>query len=313
MVSKYHFSTIVSRTHIFKLMPMIHSLHEHCRDFHLYVLCVDQKAYELLHQVPWEHVTAVQLHEMEDPELLEAKGGRTFHEYCWTLKPAFLFHVMTEYDEAEYFAHLDTDLFFFSDAGELFAEKPDASLFLTDHRNSERFASYYKLTGQYNTGFVGARNTGEAYRAVWQWRQDCISYCTVEMNEEKKTYGDQRYVEKWPAQFEDVHVTESIGANAALWNIEQYDVSLRDGAVYVNDTPLMFYHFSGFTLVTENEFNLCWYYHIDDKATVNMIYVPYIKNVKKWIDEIQKAFPDFRDGFIPKYAVPDTHFYTVET
>ena len=57
--------------------------------------------------------------------------------------------------------------------------------FLTDHRNSERFASYYKLTGQYNTGFVGARNTGEAYRAVWQWRQDCISYCTVEMNEEK--------------------------------------------------------------------------------------------------------------------------------
>ncbi len=60
------------------------------------------------------------------------------------------------------------------------------------------------------------------------------------MNEEKKTYGDQRYVEKWPAQFEDVHVTESIGANAALWNIEQYDVSLRGGAVYVNDTPLIF-------------------------------------------------------------------------
>lgn len=83
--------------------------------------------------------------------------------------------------------------------------------------------------------------------------------------------------------------------------------------MYVNDTPLIFYHFSGFTLVTENEFNLCWYYHIDDEATVNMIYVPYIKNVKKWIDEIQKAFPDFREGFIPKYAVPDTHFYTVET
>lgn len=186
MVSKYHFSTIVSRTHIFKLMPMIHSLHEHCRDFHLYVLCVDLKAYELLQQVPWEHVTAVQLHEMEDPELLEAKGGRTFHEYCWTLKPAFLFHVMTEYNEAEYFAHLDTDLFFFSDVDRLFAEKPDASLFLTDHRNSKRFASYYKLTGQYNTGFVGARNTEEAYRAVWQWRQDCISYCTVEMNEEKR-------------------------------------------------------------------------------------------------------------------------------
>ena len=50
--------------------------------------------------------------------------------------------------------------------------------------------------------------------------------------------------------------------------------------MYVNDTPLIFYHFSGFTLVTENEFNLCWYYHIDDEATVNMIYVPYIKNVK---------------------------------
>lgn len=40
-------------------MPMIHSLHEHCDDFHLYVLCVDQKAYELLQHVPWEHVTFV--------------------------------------------------------------------------------------------------------------------------------------------------------------------------------------------------------------------------------------------------------------
>lgn len=135
---------------------MIHSLHEHCDDFHLYVLCVDQKAYELLQHVPWEHVTFVQLHEMEDPELLQAKSNRTFHEYCWTLKPAFLFHVMSKWDNAEYFAHMDTDLFFFSDPARIFAENPTASLYLTDHRNSPRFMPYYERTGRYNTGFVGA-------------------------------------------------------------------------------------------------------------------------------------------------------------
>lgn len=312
MVSKFHFTTIVSRTHIFKLMPMIHSLHEHCSDFHLHVLCIDQEAYQLLRHVPWEHVTLTQLHEMEDPELLEAKGNRTFHEYCWTLKPAFLFYVMNKRRDAEYFAHMDTDLYFFSDPGQIFAEKPEASLFLTDHRNSERFMSYYERTGQFNTGFVGSRNVKEAYEAVWQWRQDCIVHCTVDMDEERKTYGDQRYVEKWPRQFKNVHVVTSIGANAALWNIENYKVTLENDNVYLNGTPLMFYHFSGFTLITEKEFNLCWYYHIDDKAVIDFIYLPYTLNLARWIEEIQRAFPNFKAGFIPKYAVPDTHFYKIE-
>ncbi|KAF1679079.1 MULTISPECIES: hypothetical protein [Bacillus] len=311
-MSKFHFSTLVSRTHVFKLQPLIQSLHESCSDFHLYVLCVDPKAYELLQYPEWEHVTLVQLYEVETPELLEAKNNRTFHEYCWTLKPAFLFHVMTNWDDAEYFAHMDTDLFFFSDPELIFAENPNASLFLTDHNNSKRFMSYYERTGRFNTGFVGTRNVREAYEAVWQWRQECISYCTVDMDAERKTYGDQRYVEKWPEQFEHVHIIKSIGVNTALWNIEKYKVSKRNGKVYVNESPLIFYHFSGLTLVTENEFNLCWFYHIDDENTVDLIYMPYILQLKKWIDDIQSAFPDFADGFIPKHAVPDTHFIQLD-
>ncbi len=44
-----------------------------------------------------------------------AKSNRIFHEYCWTLKPIFLYYVINKYDNAKYYAHVDADLFFFSD------------------------------------------------------------------------------------------------------------------------------------------------------------------------------------------------------
>ena len=49
-----------------------------------------------------------------------AKSNRSFHEYCWTLKSIFLNYVINKYDNAKYYAHVDADLFFFSDLMLLF-------------------------------------------------------------------------------------------------------------------------------------------------------------------------------------------------
>lgn len=307
-MTSYHFTTIVSNTHVFKLLALIHSLEKNAHAFKLSVLCADPLAYKVLKEFPHPNVQYEQLENIEDDSLRKAKEDRTFHEYCWTLKPAFLLKTL-ESSDADYLAHLDTDLYFYHDPEAIFAENPSAHLFLTDHMNSKRFYRYYELSGRFNTGFVGCRNTDVAKQAVTQWKENCLAHCTVEMDTEKKTYGDQRYVERWVDDFEGVHIVASKGANAAIWNIENYKLSVVKGDMYLDECPLLFYHFSAFTIIDEKTFNLNWYYYMTEQKLVDHLYIPYADLIHRKIKQVQKVFPEFKQGFIAKKHVPDTHFY----
>ncbi|QZY57018.1 hypothetical protein [Crassaminicella profunda] len=311
-MNKFHFSTVVSQSHVFKFIVMYNTLTYHCNDFRLFALCVDEKTYKILKDMNYHNVTLIQLHEVEDEELLRAKSNRIYHEYCWTLKPVVLYYIMCNFPTAQYYAHLDADLCFFSNPELIFQEAPNASLYITEHHNSNRFMHYYNLTGRYNTGFVGCKKDDIALSAIGWWKNKCIEKCSVEMDVINKTFGDQRYVEVWPTLFQNVHVVNTIGANAALWNIERYNVSHRNREVYVNNNPLIFYHFSGFCILSPKEFNLCHYYHINDKKVVKLIYLPYMILLSEAIKKIKEGYPNFSSGFSKRNVVPNMHYYRLK-
>ncbi|MFZ5989234.1 MAG: hypothetical protein ACOYWZ_19240 [Bacillota bacterium] len=312
-MDKFHFTTIVSKDHLYKFIVMYTSLSIYCDDFKLYVLCANEVVYDILVTIGFEHIVPIKLKEVENEQLLNAKEDRIFHAYCWTLKPSFLYYVMINYPKAKYFAHLDADLCFFDDPEKIFLENEYASLFLTHHRNSERFLQFYNLTGIYNTGFVGCKNNKLAREAVRQWKNKCIEYCPIKEDPIKKAFGDQRYVEEWPVKYPEVHIVETVGANTALWNVTNYRVTLHNNKVFINGEPLIFYHFSGLAMVNSTEYNICWYYHIDDENIINYIYVPYLKMLKGCIDEVKRYFPGFNEGFLKREYMPNTHFYTLKS
>lgn len=311
-MDNYHFSTVVSQDHLYKFIAMYTSLESHCTGYQIYVLCASRVVYDILTAIRFPHVVPVDLKRIEDDELLYAKRERIFHAYCWTLKPVFLHYVMTQYPDARFFAHLDADLFFFNTPDLLFSEKPDASLYLTHHRNSPSFWKFYYVTGVYNTGFVGCRGDAAGLAAVSRWRGQCVEYCPIQEDPMRRAFGDQRYVEDWPELYPGrVHVIESLGANAALWNITEYTVSDRGGTLFLNEDPLIFYHFSGLTAVDANEYNLCWYYHIDSDDIVDRIYLPYVRLLKKTVEELGVYYPDFHEGFTRRELIPATHFIRI--
>lgn len=311
-MNKYHFTTVVSQDHFFKFMALAASLRNVCRNFKLYVLCIHDILWHILKKIDIENVVPVMISELEDDTLAKIREDRHFHAYCWTLKPVFLHYVMENYGDCQYFAHLDADLFFYDNPDNIFNENPYATLYLTHHRNSRNFLKYYATTGIYNTGFVGCRNTPIAFAAVNKWKNQCIEYCPITEDPVRKVFGDQRYVETWPDEFEGVHVVRSYGANTAVWNMQNYTVSIRDGKVYINEYPLTFYHFSGLTLISRREFNLSWYYHIDDDMVVNYIYKPYVLTLRNVMKEMEKYFPWFNAGFLPRELTPDTHYFAVD-
>ncbi len=311
-MSRYHFTTVVSQDHLYKLLAMYSSLKANCSDFKLFAVCASDIVWHILHKAAFPEIVPVPLYEIENGALLKAKEDRPFHAYCWTLKPVFLHYVMTKYKDCQYYAHLDADLYFYASPDEIFNENPQASLFLTHHRNSRNFLEYYGRTGVFNTGFVGCKNDAVALSAVTQWKDQCIYFCPIQEDTVRKLFGDQRYVESWPDQFPGVHVVRSYGVNTALWNIQNYTVTQRDGKIYLNDDLLIFYHFSGLTIISSNEFNLNWYYHIDDPIMLNHIYLPYIRTLSNAMKEMSLYFPWFTTVCLRKELTPDTHYYMLE-
>lgn len=313
MKNKYYFSMILSEGSLFKAIPMYTSLCKCCSDFKLFILCMNNSVYDVLNEMNFKDIILIQLEEIErsNSNLALAKSNRIFHEYCWTLKPIFLYYVMNKYDNAEYYAHLDADLFFFSNIDYIFDENPNSSIFLTHHKNSEEFIHYYELSGLYNTGFVGFKNNNEAKYAVKLWGDRCLKKCTVEYDTVNKTFGDQRYVEDWPDIFKNVHIVDSIGANVAFWNVKNYKVSKKNMIVYLDDSPLIFYHFSSVIILGPREFDLCSFYHIDDENLMNYIYAPYIKCLSKSIKSVIERFQWFKAGFINRNEIINLHNYKI--
>ena len=312
-MSKYHFSMILSEGNLFKAIPMYTSLCRCCSDFTLFILCMNSSVYHILSKIKFENILLIDIKDLEKDnyDLSIAKSNRIFHEYCWTLKPIFLYYIMNEYKDAEYYAHVDADLFFFSNIDSIFNENPNASIFLTDHRNSEEFNHYYELSGLYNTGFVGLKNNYEAKAAVRYWGDRCIEKCTVEYDTVNKTFGDQRYVETWPQIFKHVHIVKSIGANVAFWNVKNYKISKVDNVVYVDNSPLLFYHFSSVVILEPREFDLCSFYYIDDENLMNYIYAPYVRWLAKSIESVIEAFPWFSSGFVDRVNILNLHNYRI--
>jgi hypothetical protein len=310
-MSKYHFSTVVSQDHFFKYLALVSSLRNNPRDFKIYTMCVDEIVWHILNKINIEEVVPIMLKEVHSDMLEKAKGDRPFQAFCWTLKPVALQYVMEKHSDCDYFAHLDADLFFFESPENIFLENPSASLFLTHHRNSRNFLKYYSSTGVFNTGFVGCKNDNTAYNAISKWKSQCLLYCPIKEDPIHKIFGDQRYVESWPEEYRDVHVVRSLGVNAALWNIQNYTVSIVNDKVHVEGSPLVFYHFSGLTIISRNEFNINWYYHIDDEMVFKYIYMPYVKTLVNVMNEMRVHFPWFNAGFLPREYTPDTHYLAV--
>ncbi len=302
----FYFSSVVSSIYVYKFLAMQDSLFEYCINCHLFVLCVDATAYEILKKLELKNVSLIYVSDLEKGKLYKAKKDRSYHEYCWTLKPFFLNYIMQTYRDSRYYAQLDADLYFYSDPVQIINEAPSSSMFLTDHNFSAEFWSSYETSGRFNTGFVCCKKDSTANAAVNWWLDMCYEKCSLVADASKEIYGDQRYVEKWPLLFPNVHIVSSKGANAAQWNVGGYRINGKNGEVYVDDDRLIFYHFSGLEVLSKEEYSLCTFYRIED-SPLKLIYMPYIRNLHKQITLVEDHFPDFRDSYAIRMFAANIH------
>jgi lipopolysaccharide biosynthesis glycosyltransferase len=248
-----YFSTYFDINYLPRALCMLDSLEQHCESFMIYTLCLDDICLERMKKLGRPYVVPIGLAELEAAvtALAPLKNERTSLEYYYTCGPAFLYFLMERYSEIDLLTYLDADLYFLSDPLVLFDQFEKYSIGVVPHH----MPGFRKVTsqGKYNVGWINFRRDANGLACLSWWRDRCIEWC-FERYEDGK-YADQLYLDQWPKLFEGFYEFTCHGANVGAWNVGDYQIALRSQQVYVDEDPLIFYHFHGFKKIRNNLYN----------------------------------------------------------
>lgn len=302
-----HFCTIIGKEYVLKGLALHDSLEKHAKDFHLWICCLDEISLQFLQKVNLKNVTLIPLESIEDEELLSVKKSRTSHEYSFTLKAPLVLYMLNNYDFINSIIYLDGDVYFYSDPKLILNQWGDGSIFICE----QRLASNIEDSGTYQAGLIGFKRDSNAFQCLEWWRMKCLEWCFHW--HDGYLWTDQGYLNKWPELFSGLIISNDPGINIGPWNEGNYEntpaFTVSNGEVYINNHQLVAYHFSGFYILNELEFDLCNYSWVNED-TIHHIYIPYIRTIQKAIERVKSIDDTFSYGFAKKISKEKAkHYY----
>ncbi len=279
----YYFCTYFDQRYLPKGLALFRSLTEHCRSFRLWVLCLDQACYDTLKRLGYSNLYPIALEDFEkgNAELLQVKPTRTLVEYYFTCTPFLPRFVLGHHPEVELITYLDADLFFFADPGLIFREIGDASVAITEHRFFPMPPGWEQY-GAYNVGWITFRRDANALACLQWWGDRCLEWCYDRVEDGR--FGDQKYLDAWPAHFAGVRVLRQKGANVAPWNFLKYRIRRCHGHIWVDEDPLVFFHFHHLRTVVRGVYDPALPGHQPraKRNLIRLVYRPYLRTLSDW-------------------------------
>lgn len=242
------------------------SMERHIKNYTLWILCVDDKTYEILTILNLSNIRLLQLSKLETKDLLRVKPTRSKGEYCWTLTPFTPSFVFAADPEVQRVTYIDADLWFRKKPSIIFHEfeASEKDVLITDHAYAPEYDQSEK-SGQYCVQFMTfTRQGGETVRKWWEER--CIEWCYAR-NEDGK-FGDQKYLDDWPQRFpEHVHILINKELALAPWNSTRFPYATS-----------IFFHFHELRIVNDHKVNI-GFYNLP-APLIRGIYTPYLADLK---------------------------------
>lgn len=274
-----HYVTIFDSHFLPQGLALHQSMQRHLSGYKLWVVCVDDDAFESLQRMNLPNVEALRLSERESAELLEAKQTRTPGEYCWTLTPFSPKFVFDEDQTAKRVTYLDADTWFLGDPKAIFdeLEASGKNVLITEHAYADEY-DQTSTAGKYCVQFMPFERAKSEVVRQW-WEDRCVEWCFARVEDGR--FGDQRYLDDWPVRFaESVHVLEQKQLLQAPWNASKFD-----------GQEAVLFHFHGVrlgqaaTIVTDD------FYKIPE-ATRARIYLPYFEDLNRALRSIESIGRD---------------------
>lgn len=291
----HNFCTLFDKRYLFRGLALHDSLVKQGEPFVLWVLCMDDEVYQQLSLMNLVCVRLVRLVDVEDDELLVVKPGRSVAEYCWTLSSSLPLYVLKQDPTLPDIAYLDCDLYFYSSFKDIYTEMGDKSIYIVRHNYPKELVYLEERSGIYNVGLVVIKNNDIGIRCLRWWREKCLEWCFSRFEDGK--FGDQIYLNNWIDLFGDVCVSKHKGVNVAPWNINKYNVTRQKDGIFIDEDPLVFYHFHSFKMFGYNQFMPYQNFYLIRPQDEQMIYTTYTTALNTIIRKVQQTYPQYIYGF----------------
>lgn len=239
--------TYFDQGYLTRAVALYRSLSQYHPDLHWFMFCMDNESLQAIQSLRLPGVTVVSRSQLEvaDPELAAAAADRSAVEYYFTCTAAVMLQSLAADSAISTLFYADADLCFFAPLDSLLQDMQQAAIYITEHR----FPSHLQdllIYGRFNVGIIGVRRSAQAMRCLSDWRRQCIEWCFDRLEGER--FGDQKYLDRWPAEYSELQICQHPGVNAAPWNKDNSQYQLADGQVQVNGQPLVCFHFQGLRL-----------------------------------------------------------------
>lgn len=144
-------------------------------------------------------------------------------------------------------------------------------------------------------------------QGAYDGRDRCIEWCHDRY--EAGRFADQKYLDKWPKLFRGVAVLDHKGANLAPWNLANYRIRATGGRVWVDQQPLVFFHFHRFKRVSNWVYDTNLHeYGVDPSGTVRgKIYGPYIRALHEATRYVSRFLDQTGDPVAASQPLRDAH------
>ncbi len=286
-MSLNHYCTYFDSGFLLQGLALWQSLRAHDNGAVLWVLTLDEVAFDTLRALRDPSLRIVSLSKVEgdEPLLAPAKKERTRAEYYFTLSPIWPLWILQNFTDVQRITYIDADLFWFSDPSILFElmDESKASLMVTEHRFPV-WQRHLERHGRYNVGVLSFRNDDIGRACLKYWREQCLAWCFDRIEDGR--YADQGYLNEWPERYGGkFYVAKHPGVNVAPWNWLSHRWSLQPiggdvaSGILVDGVPLICYHFARFQAICG-----WWYwrsgqieYGVMPRTLRNAVYGPYVK------------------------------------
>jgi hypothetical protein len=174
------------------------------------------------------------------------------------VKPFYFDYFFKNRSDIQNVIYFDPDIIVFDSLKPMTDNLVEKHIILTPHINSpinDKFDTReidHLNTGLYNLGFVAVSRHEKSYKMVSWWMERLKKDCRIDLC--NGLFVDQHWMVLVPIFYRDiVLVDQYAGYNVAYWNLHERKVTQKADKYFINDVPLIFFHFSGYGINKPDE------------------------------------------------------------